>query len=124
MPERADLEDLFRPFGAVTIKRMFGGHGIYADGLMFALEAGGEIFLKTDSESLPRFEARGLKPFVYESSRGQTTMSYRLLPEEAHDDEDELKRWATLALEAARTGASGKASRKKPAKKAAPRKRS
>ena len=117
MPDRADLEDLFRPFGAVTVKRMFGGHGIYADGLMFALEADGEIFLKTDSEALPQFEARGLKPFVYESSRGQTTMSYRLLPEEAHDDEGELRRWAALALEAARRVAAGKASRKKPAKK-------
>jgi DNA transformation protein len=123
VPDRADLEDLFRPFGVVTVKRMFGGHGIYADGLMFAIEAGGEIFLKTDSESLPQFEARGLKPFVFDSSRGQMTTSYRLLPEEAHDDESELRRWAALALETARRVAAGKASKKKlikkkPAKKA------
>jgi len=122
VPERADLEDLFRPFGAVTIKRMFGGHGIYADGLMFALEAGGEIFLKTDSESLPQFEARGLKPFVFDSSRGRMTTSYRLLPDDAHDDDSELRRWATLALETARRVAAGKAAKKKPAKKAAVKK--
>jgi DNA transformation protein len=117
VPDKADLEDLFRPFGAVTVKRMFGGHGIYADGLMFAIEAGGEIFLKTDSESLPHFEARGLKAFVFESRRGQMTTSYRLLPEEAHDEEQELRHWAALAFETARRVAAGKASKKKPAKK-------
>jgi DNA transformation protein len=117
VPDKADLEDLFRPFGAVIVKRMFGGHGIYADGLMFAIEADGEIFLKTDSESLPQFEARGLKPFVFEGRRGQMTTSYRLLPEEAHDEEPELRRWAALALETARRAAAGKASKKKPIEK-------
>ncbi|MDF2115527.1 TfoX/Sxy family protein [Roseiarcaceae bacterium H3SJ34-1] len=125
MPDRADLEDLFRPFGAVTVKRMFGGHGIYADGLMFALEAGGEIFLKTDSESLPQFAARGLKAFVFDSRRGEMTTSYRLMPEEAHDDEHELRRWAALALTTARRVAAEKKAKKKPANNApsAPRKR-
>lgn len=113
---RADIEDLFRPFGPVTIKRMFGGYGIYVDGLMFALETGGEIYLKTDSESLPRFEARGLKPFAFDSRRGRMTTSYRLLPEEARDDETELRTWAALALETARRVAAGKKAKKKPEK--------
>ena len=34
------LKELFAPFGAVTVKRMFGGHGVYADGLCFAVEIG------------------------------------------------------------------------------------
>ena len=49
-----DLKALFEPFGSVTVKRMFGGSGIYAEGLCFAIESGGEIFLKTDSLSASR----------------------------------------------------------------------
>ena len=113
---RGTLEDLFRPFGAVTIKRMFGGSGIYADGLMFALEAYGEVYLKTDAESLPVFEAAALRPFVFESKRGTMTTSYRLLPEEAHEDEDVLRRWCALALEAAKRAAAGKMKKARPKK--------
>lgn len=119
MADRTELEDLFRPFGSVAIKRMFGGHGIYADGLMFALEANGEVFLKVDAQSLPLFEAEGLPPFAYETKQGQHhSMSYRLLPAAAYDDEDVLKHWAKLALDAAHRAVSAKASKPK-AKKAA-----
>ena len=44
--DRESLEDLFRPFGPVLIKRMFGGWGIFADALMFGLYARGNLYLK------------------------------------------------------------------------------
>ena len=43
------LKRLFEPFGEVTVKRMFGGAGVYAEGVCFAIEHGGEVFLKIDS---------------------------------------------------------------------------
>lgn len=106
--DRRDIEDLFRGAGGIQIKRMFGGHGVFADGLMFALEAGGEIYLKTDSESLPVFEARGLKPFVFESSRGEMVTSYRLLQEEAHEDPAILREWCERARLSAQRAAKDK----------------
>ncbi len=106
--DRRAIEDIFRPLGPVIIKRMFGGHGIYAGALMFALEYQGEIYLKTDESSLPIFEAAGLRPFEFESKRGRMVTSYRLLPEDAHEDERELKRWCALAMEAAQRSAAGK----------------
>ena len=48
------LKALFAPFGSVTVKRMFGGSGIYAEGLCFAIEADGEVFLKTDASFASR----------------------------------------------------------------------
>ncbi len=111
--DRRAVEDLFKPIGAVTIKRMFGGLGIYSDGLVFAIEAGGEIYLKTDSENLPQFEAYGLRPFSFESKRGTTVTSYRLLPEEAHEDEVALRHWCGLALGAAKRAAAGKVKKKR-----------
>jgi DNA transformation protein len=95
------LVDLFSPFAPVTVRRMFSGFGVYRDGVMFALAIGGEIFLKCEAESLPAFVADGLTPFVYATRRGETTVgSYRRMPEACFDDEDAMRRWATLAWQA------------------------
>src|SRR5271165_4914109 len=45
------LNELFEPFGAVQVKRMFGGAGVYGEGLCFTIEAEGEVFLKVDGET-------------------------------------------------------------------------
>src|SRR6516165_6406524 len=50
------ISDLFAPFGPVAVRRMFGGAGLYRDGLMFALEFDGVIFLRVDEASIPDFE--------------------------------------------------------------------
>ncbi len=132
--DRRDLEDLFGRAGSFTIKRMFGGHGVMAEDRMFALEARGEIYLKVDSQSEAEFEARGLRVFSYETSGGMRSLPYRLMPEEAHEDDDVLRYWCALAIGAARRTGARKArpkargaavlktaAKKKPDKKAAGR---
>ena len=114
-----DVEDLFRPFAAVAVKRMFGGLGIYVDGMMFAIFAGGEFYLKSDVQSAAAFDAAGLKPFEFASNRGTVTTSYRALPEAAHEDEDVLKHWSALALAAARRAAAAKGGKRPAAKRTA-----
>ncbi len=104
-----DLRALFEPFGAVVVKRMFGGYGIYADGFCFAIASGGEAFLKVDSETEAAFFAAGSSPFVYHTKGKPTPMSYWRLPAEAYDDADALRRWAALGLDAARRTAAAKA---------------
>ena len=42
------IKDLFAAFGTVTVRRMFGGAGIYADGVMIAIAFDGEVYLKAD----------------------------------------------------------------------------
>lgn len=130
--DRRDLEDLFSRAGTFTIKRMFGGHGIMTEDRMFALEARGEIYLKVDAQSAAEFEARGLRVFSYETSGGVRSLPYRLMPEEAHEDDDVLRYWCALAIGAARRTGARKAApkargtaglkaaaKKKPAKEAA-----
>lgn len=93
--------DAMRPFGRVSAKAMFGGHGLYRDGLMFALILDGQLYLKVDAQTTPLFVERGLAAFTYEA-RGKThSMSYRLAPAEVFDDPAEMVRWATLGHECA-----------------------
>jgi DNA transformation protein and related proteins len=103
------LKALFEPFGSITVKRMFGGAGIYAEGLCFAIELKGEVFLKTDALSQPSFSSVGSAPFIYAAKGQSRPTSYWSLPASAHEDGDELRRWATAGLEAARRAADAKA---------------
>ena len=103
------LLDLLSPLGGVSAKRMFGGHGVFREELMFGLVASGEFYLKTDAENRPDFEARELAPFRYESKDGKiTVMSYHLCPEEALDNPQAMRRWAESAFAAAKRNASSR----------------
>ena len=96
------LRDLFASFRPVTVRRMFGGAGIYADGVMFGLVADGTIYLKADATNAKDFEREGMPPFQYEAQgRKRAVMPYRQMPERLYDDPDELAQWATRALAAA-----------------------
>jgi DNA transformation protein len=103
------LKALFEPFAAVAVRRMFSGYGVYADGICFALNLRGDIFLKADDLTERRFAEAGSEPFVYSGHRGKVTvMSYWRLLSSAYDDPDELKSWCGLAMAAARRAAAVK----------------
>jgi len=111
------LKELFEPFGAVQVKRMFGGNGIYAEGLCFAIEQDGEVFLKVDAKTRPAFSAAGSTPFVYNAKGKPMPTSFWRFPSAAYDEPNELVRWAALGLEAARRAAAAKGAKKPAAKK-------
>jgi DNA transformation protein len=107
------LKELFKPFGEVSVKRMFGGAGVYADGLCFAIEQGGEVFVKADAASQPILSAAGSSPFVYVAKGKPMTTSFWRLPPIAHDEAEELRRFASLGLQAARRAAEAKKAKPK-----------
>ncbi|MBS7699376.1 MULTISPECIES: TfoX/Sxy family protein [unclassified Chelatococcus] len=112
--DAADLSDIFQAFGAVRIKRMFGGQGIYRDDLMFALEVDSALFLKVDDNSRALFEEAGARPFAYSRQNGRTVvMSFWSLPDVALDDPAEAARWAELAFAAARRAKSAAGGRRR-----------
>jgi DNA transformation protein len=79
---------------------MFGGVGLYADELFFALLAEDTLYFKVDDTNRPDFEARGLDPFrPYE---GGATMGYFRVAEDLLEDPEELKVWADKAVAVAR----------------------
>ena len=105
MSEFADhLAEMFEPFGPVTIRRMFGGRGIFRDGLMFGLVVDDALYLKADDENRARFESLGLSRFEYTRKGKRISLSYYLPPGEALDDPDLLAEWARSAFDAALRG--------------------
>jgi DNA transformation protein len=100
--DRDFLIDLFSDFGPVTIRPMFSGFGISADGVNFALALRAGLYFRTDKETIPRFEAEGSQPFQYQTrARIVTVNSYWQLPARLFDEPEELTDWARAALAAA-----------------------
>lgn len=98
------------PLGRITIRRMFGGAGVYCDGVIVALIADDALYLKVDDANRPDFEAEGMAPFSYDTKTGRTTItSYWRMPERLFDEADELVAWARKALQASLRAGSAKA---------------
>lgn len=95
------LKDVFRLFGPFAAKRMFSGHGLFRDGLMFGLVVRDTLYLKADAQSLPQFEKLGLKPFEYQRQGKVARLSYFTAPESVFEDAADAARWGRLAFEAA-----------------------
>lgn len=107
MPKRNEFVDylleLLKPFGQVTARAMFGGYGIYKEGLIFGLVIDDGFYLKVDDINRESFEERGLRPFVYQSkSKGmEVSLGYYPCPEEALESPALMQEWARSGYAAA-----------------------
>src|SRR5947209_1278882 len=117
--DRETAAELFSAFGAVDVRRMFSGFGVYADDVCFALYLRGEFFLKADETTIPRFEAEGSEHFSY-STRAKTVSvrSWWRIPARLYDEPEELADWAREAVAVAARVRLKKVARKKKSKKA------
>ena len=107
--DRDFLIDLFSDFGPVTIRPMFSGFGISADGTNFAMALRSGLYFRADERTIPQFEAEGSTPFSYRTrAKTVTVNSYWQLPARLFDDSEELSVWARAALSAAQRAALGK----------------
>ncbi len=80
--DSSDIDEMFSSLGAVTVRRMFGGKGIYHRGLILAIEVEGEMLLKADAASAPFFAAAGARRWTYEGRGGKAVeMPYWSVPD-------------------------------------------
>ena len=100
--------DLMQSIGPVTARAMFGGHGIFLDGLMFGLVADSVLYLKVGRDNKDDYVRRDLEPFTYSKNGKPMRMSYYQAPEETLEDSDEMNIWANRAYAAALQAAAGK----------------
>ena len=100
--------NLMQSIGPVSAKFMFGGYGIFLEGLMFGLIADSVLYLKGDKETENEFRAKGLEKFTYIKKGKEFKMSYYQAPEEVLEDEEVMHSWAAKAYNAALRSASKK----------------
>ena len=107
------LKEVFEEFGPINVKRMFGGCGIYYNGVMFGLVMDDTLYLRADKTTEQCFLSKGLAQFEYTKGERKVKMPYYLAPEEALENPGEARRWGDLAYEVALRTQSQKKRRQK-----------
>jgi DNA transformation protein len=97
------LRELMRAGGrTVSVRAMFGGHGVYVDGLFVAIVDDDVVYLRADDRNRDEFSALGLSPFAYATKDGSRhEMSYHRAPDDALESAHAMAPWARSALGAA-----------------------
>ena len=95
------VHDLLKPVRGISSRAMFGGWGIYQNGLIFGIIVDGELYFKVDDTNRAEYEHLGSHPFVYAGKNDRpTTMSYWLVPEEIMENEEKLIEWVGWSVQA------------------------
>ena len=107
------VKELFAGVGSVQIKRMFGGAGGYADGVMFLVLGNDTIHIKVDEALKAELREQGSGPFEWTPQNGPRAgetidLGYWRLPDSALDDPDEAALWGRKALKIAKAKAAAK----------------
>ena len=95
------LHEVFGQFGPISTRKMFGGYGVYHQGLMFALVAGDTLYLKADAGNAAHFDSLGLEHFEYVKNGKAMKMSYRCAPDVVLEDREQAAIWARRSYDAA-----------------------
>jgi len=93
--------ELLGPFGTAKARRMFGGHGVYLDGLMFAIVSGDTLYLKADEMNRVEFEQAGCAKFGYARNGKRATLNFFQAPGDAMESPELMLPWARTAYAAA-----------------------
>jgi DNA transformation protein len=95
------LKELFADLGDISARAMFGGYGLYHEGVIFGIVIDEAVYLKVDAETKADFEAAGCAPCIYDMKGKPLEMSYWSVPAEAMDSPQAMRPWARRAYEAA-----------------------
>ncbi|UCD18569.1 MAG: TfoX/Sxy family protein [Candidatus Zixiibacteriota bacterium] len=95
------VRERLEPLGQITIRKMFGGAGVYCDGVFFAVIDSNMLYFKVDDSNRPDYEESGAMPFRPYGDEGYA-MSYYEVPADVLEDNDLLRSWANKAISIAR----------------------
>jgi len=86
--------DLLSHCDSITSRAMFGGYGIYKNGVIFAIIAHDELYFKVDQSNIDLYKKQGSEAFTFETKgRVSTMISYWKVPLIIMEDETQLKDW-------------------------------
>lgn len=99
----AYILDILAPFGDISARGMFGGYGVYKEGLIFGIIVDDTLYFKMSEANRKIFEEAGSHPFTYQRKDTKpVTMSYWEVPLTVIEDQEQCVAWAEAAYEVAK----------------------
>lgn len=99
---RRQIVDRLSTCAPIIDKPMFGGVGVYGDGLFFAVMDDDRLYFKVDDATRPDFEAAGMGPFMPFGEDAGYQMGSFEVPQAVLDDDATLAEWVGKAMDVAR----------------------
>jgi DNA transformation protein and related proteins len=91
------------PLGRITLRRMFGKHGVFCDGVMLGMVTDNTLYVRVDDRNRATFkEAEAYPPLNYAKKGEMIDLAFWRVPDRLMDESDELVDWGRAALAAAR----------------------
>jgi DNA transformation protein and related proteins len=84
------LHDVLKDISRVSAKAMFGGWGLYLDGIIFGIVIDGEFYVKAADADRDRLKRLGSRPFAYRRRRREVALPYWLVPGPLLDEPENL----------------------------------
>lgn len=106
-----NIIDTLSPYGNITVRKMFGGYGVYKEGNIIGIIDEDQLYFKSTPETEPYYQSFGSVPFIYEGKNRPVKMSYWMVPNTVMKDPTHLKQWVETAYQSSLS-----AQKKKPAK--------
>ena len=101
-PEYLDfVMEKLAPLGEITSRAMFGGYGIFHQGLMFALISEDVLYFKVNDTNRQMYEQAQSKLFPH-------GISYWEVPSDVLEDDSKLHEWASISIAIAQEAAKKK----------------
>jgi DNA transformation protein len=105
------LEDVLHDVKDVTARAMFGGYGLYKNGVIFGIIVDDELYFKADDKNRGQFKDRHSEPFTYEAKKGKrVAMSYWKVPADILEDPNVLPKWIDASVQASKRAKANKKS--------------
>lgn len=95
------ITDILSSIKEVKSRKMFGGHGIYCNGTMFAIIIDNELYFKADNILAEEYKKFDSFPFTYKREDKTIALSYWYVPSEIIEDIDLLTDWFNKSLKLA-----------------------
>lgn len=89
-------------FGNMSARRMFGGYGIYKDGIIIALADDKELYFKSVPTSQSYYQSFGSTPFIYEGQLRPIQLSYWKVPADVINNPETLGKWVETAFQSSK----------------------
>jgi len=99
---------------ALRSTRMFGGVGLYSDGLFFGLIHDDTLFFKSGEGNIADYLSRNMPKFMPFPEKTRQVLGYHQVPADVIEDAEQLVAWAVKSKMAALQKKDAKATRARP----------
>mgnify|MGYP000324205942 CR=1 FL=1 len=94
------IQEALGHISGITARAMFGGYGLYKDGIICGLIDDDKLYFKVDESNRKDYEEKGSGPFIYVHKGKEMKMGYWLVPEDVLENRELAEMWLEKAVTA------------------------